>query len=144
MESIGDSSFPTDDHMFILNKMNNKWKSNRKRLHRLYARILALCSAVVRHTHTFGPHEATLTHQWIKTATSLFRCKSSPWKTTKLLRVCLTVPAAVKNHVIKYCETTYERVLQGKNLFWLVKNSSDALSCLHMISPYVILRYRTT
>ena len=32
MKSQTDSSFPADDHKAILNKMNNKSKTNRKRM----------------------------------------------------------------------------------------------------------------
>ena len=39
------------------------------------------------------------------------------------LTSCLT---AIKNHVIRYCETVFERI--GKNLFWSVKNSGEILS----------------
>ena len=39
-----------------------------------------------------------------------------------LLTSCLT---AIKNHVIKYCTTVYER--NGKNLFWSIKNSGEIL-----------------
>ena len=35
---------------------------------------------------------------------------------------------AVKNHVIRYCETVYER--SGKNLFWSIKNSGEVLNKL--------------
>ena len=38
---------------------------------------------------------------------------------------CLT---AIKNHVIKYCTTVYER--NGKNLFWSIKNSDEILNKL--------------
>ena len=38
---------------------------------------------------------------------------------------CLT---AIKNHVIKYCTTVYER--NGKNLFWSIKNSGKILNKL--------------
>ena len=38
---------------------------------------------------------------------------------------CLT---AIKNHVIKYCTTVYER--NGKNLFWSIKNSGEILNKL--------------
>ena len=40
-----------------------------------------------------------------------------------LLTSCLT---AIKNHVIKYCTTVYER--NGKNLFWSIKNSGEILN----------------
>ena len=35
---------------------------------------------------------------------------------------------AIKNHVIKYCTTVYERI--GKNLFWSFKNSGEILNKL--------------
>ena len=40
-----------------------------------------------------------------------------------LLTSCLT---AIKNHVIKYCTTVYER--NGKKLFWSIKNSGEILN----------------
>ena len=42
-----------------------------------------------------------------------------------LLTSCLT---AIKNHVIKYCTTVYER--NGKNLFWSINNSGEILNKL--------------
>ena len=39
-----------------------------------------------------------------------------------LLTSCLT---AIKNHVLKYCTTVYER--KGKNLFWSIKNLGEIL-----------------
>ena len=44
---------------------------------------------------------------------------------SKLLTSCFT---AVKKHVIKYCETAYER--SGKTLFWSIKNSGEILDKL--------------
>ena len=44
---------------------------------------------------------------------------------SKLLTSCLT---AIKNHLIKYCETVYER--EDKNLFWSIKTSSEVLNKL--------------
>ena len=41
------------------------------------------------------------------------------------LTSCLT---AIKNHVIKYCTTVYER--NGKKLFWSIKNSGEILNKL--------------
>ena len=40
-----------------------------------------------------------------------------------LLTSCLT---AIKNHIIKYCTTVYER--NGKKLFWSIKNSGEILN----------------
>ena len=42
-----------------------------------------------------------------------------------LLTSCLT---AIKNHVIKYCTTVYER--NGKKIFWSIKNSGKILNKL--------------
>ena len=53
---------------------------------------------------------------------------SSSCTTTELsilLTSCLT---AIKNHVIKYCTTVYER--NGKKLFWSNKNSGEILNKL--------------
>ena len=52
---------------------------------------------------------------------SHFIANSSACKTTMVsihLPSCLT---AIKNHIIKYCTTVYER--NGENLFWSIKNS---------------------
>ena len=59
---------------------------------------------------------------------SRFIANSSACTTTDLsilLTSCLT---AIKNHVIKYCTTVYER--NGKNLFWSIKNSGEILNKL--------------
>ena len=55
-----------------------------------------------------------------------FIANSSACTTTELsirLTSCLT---AIKNHVIKYCTTVYER--NGINLFWSIKNSGKILN----------------
>ena len=57
---------------------------------------------------------------------SCFVANSSSCTTTelsKLLNSCLT---AIKNHVIKYCTTVYER--NGKNVVWYIKNSGEILN----------------
>ena len=41
------------------------------------------------------------------------------------LTSCLTT---IKNHVIKYCTTVYERY--GKKIFWSIKNSGETLNKL--------------
>ena len=54
-----------------------------------------------------------------------FIANSSACTTTELsilLTSCLT---AIKNHVIKYCTTVYQR--NGKYLFWSIKNSGEIL-----------------
>ena len=57
-----------------------------------------------------------------------FNANSSSCTTSELsilLTSCLT---AIKNHVIKYCTTVYER--NGKNLFWSIKNLGEILNKL--------------
>ena len=57
-----------------------------------------------------------------------FIANSSACTTTELsilLTSCLT---AIKNHVIKYCTTVYE--INGKNVFWSIKNSGEILNKL--------------
>ena len=59
---------------------------------------------------------------------SRFIANSSSCTTTELsilLTSCLT---AIKNHVIKYFTTVYER--NGKNLFWSLENSGEILNKL--------------
>ena len=59
---------------------------------------------------------------------SRFIANSSACTTTELsilLTSCLT---AIKNHVIKYCTTVYER--NGKKLCWSIKNSGEILNKL--------------
>ena len=56
------------------------------------------------------------------------KTNSSACTTTELsilLTSCLT---AIKNHVIKYCTTVYER--NGKKIFWSIKNSGEILNKL--------------
>ena len=53
-----------------------------------------------------------------------FIANSSSCTITKL-SILLT---AIKNHVIKYCTTVYER--NGKKLFWSIKNSGEVLNKL--------------
>ena len=62
---------------------------------------------------------------------SRFFANSTSCTTTKLsilLTSCLT---AIKNHVIKYCTTVYER--NCLNLFWSIKNSGEILNKLKSI-----------
>ena len=65
-------------------------------------------------------------HKW--PYKSRFIANSSACTTTELsilLTSCLT---AIKNHVIKYCTTVYER--NGKKQFWSIKNSGEILNKL--------------
>ena len=54
-----------------------------------------------------------------------FTCTCTTTELSILLTSCLT---AIKNHVIKYCTTVYER--NGKKLFWSIKNSGEILNKL--------------
>ena len=50
---------------------------------------------------------------------SRFIVNSSSCTTTELSLLLTSCLTAIKNHVIKYCTTVYER--NGKNLFWSVR-----------------------
>ena len=73
-------------------------------------------------------HSKLLTLYWLlhkRPYKSRFIANSSACTTTELsilLSSCLT---AIRNHVIKYCTTVYER--NGKKLFCSVKNSGEIL-----------------
>ena len=78
-------------------------------------------------------HEKLSTLYWLPKLHKLpyksrFIANSSSCTTTeltKLLTSCLTV---VKNHLIKYYDTCYER--NGINRFWSIKNSNEVLNNL--------------
>ena len=59
--------------------------------------------------------------------------KTSSACTTTELSILLTSSCltAIKNHVIKYCTTVYER--NGKHLFWSIKNSGEILNKLNEV-----------
>ena len=59
---------------------------------------------------------------------SCFINNSSSCNTTELSLILTSCLTAIKNHVIKYCETVYER--NGKNLFLSIKNSGEILNKL--------------
>ena len=59
---------------------------------------------------------------------SRFIANSSACTTTELFILLTSCLTAIKNHVIKYCTTVYER--NGKNLFWSIKNSGEILNKL--------------
>ena len=48
---------------------------------------------------------------------------TSSYTTTELSKILTSCLLAIKNHVIKYCETVLQR--NGTNLFWSVKNSGE-------------------
>ena len=54
-----------------------------------------------------------------------FPCPLNVWLCNSQYNQILT---AIKNHVIKYCTTVYER--NGKKLFWSIKNSGEILNKL--------------
>ena len=81
---------------------------------------------------------------------SRFIANSSACTTTEmsiLLTSCLT---AIKNHVIKYCTTVYER--NGKDLIWSIKNSGFLasglstydLSTLYTTLPHNLIKVKLT
>ena len=51
---------------------------------------------------------------------------SSSCTTTELSKWLISCLTTIRNHVIKYCETVYER--SGKNLFWSIKNSCEVIN----------------
>ena len=57
---------------------------------------------------------------------SCFIANSCSCTTTELSIILTSCLTAIKNLVIKYCETVFER--NGKNLFWSVKNSGEILN----------------
>ena len=80
-----------------------------------------------------GDHSKLPTLYWLpkrhkRPYKSRFIANSSAVTTTELsilLTSCLT---AIKNHVIKYCITVYER--NGKKLFWSIKYLGEILNKL--------------
>ena len=59
---------------------------------------------------------------------SRFIANFSPYTTTELSIILASCLTAIKNHVIKDCETVFER--NGKNLFWSIENSGELLNKL--------------
>ena len=59
---------------------------------------------------------------------SRFIANFSSSNTTEMSIILTSCLTAIKNHVINYCETVFER--NGKNLFWSVKNSGEILDKL--------------
>ena len=57
-----------------------------------------------------------------------FIANSSSCTTTELSKLLTSCLTAIKDKVIKFCDTVYERVV--KNMFWLIKNSGEVLSKL--------------
>ena len=55
-----------------------------------------------------------------------FIANSSSCTTTELSKLLTSCLTAVQNHVIRYCETVYER--SGKNLFWSIEHSDEVLN----------------
>ena len=59
---------------------------------------------------------------------SRFIANSSECTTTELSILSTSCLTAIKNHVIKYCTTVYER--NGNNLFWSIQNSGEIFNKL--------------
>ena len=57
-----------------------------------------------------------------------FIANSSSCTTTELSKLLTSCLAIIKQHLIKYCNTTYER--SGKNMFWSIKISGEVLTKL--------------
>lgn len=57
-----------------------------------------------------------------------FIANSSSCTTTKLSKLLTSCLTAIKDHVKRYCDKTYEN--SGINLFWSIKNSSEILTKL--------------
>ena len=57
-----------------------------------------------------------------------FIAYSSSCMTTELSKFLTSYLTSIKNHVIKYCEKTYER--SGKNRFWSIQNLCEILNKL--------------
>ena len=55
-----------------------------------------------------------------------FIASSSSCTTTELSKLLTSCLTAVKQHVIKYCDTIYERA--GINLFWSIKKCTEVLN----------------
>ena len=77
---------------------------------------------------------------------SRFIANSSSCTTNELSKLLTSYLTTVKNHLIKYYGTCYER--DGINRFWSIKNSNEVLNrlkskgfthCLLMLSPHYIL-----
>ena len=62
---------------------------------------------------------------------SRFIANSSSCTITELFILLTSCLTAIKNHVIKYCESVYER--NGKSLFWSIKNSGNIINKLKSI-----------
>ena len=63
-----------------------------------------------------------------RTYKSRFIANSSSCTTTELSILLTSCPTAIKNYVIKYCTTVYER--NGKKIFWSIKNSGEIFNKL--------------
>ena len=62
---------------------------------------------------------------------SRFIANSGACITTELSTLLTSCLTAIKNHVIKYCTTVYER--NGKKLFWSIKKSGEILLKLEVL-----------
>ena len=78
-------------------------------------------------------HSKLLTLYWLPKLhkwpyKSRFIASSSACTATELSILFTSCLTAIKNHVIKYCTTVYQR--NGKKLFWSIKNSGEILNKL--------------
>ena len=63
---------------------------------------------------------------------------NQPCTTTELSILLTSCLIAIKNHIIKYCTTVYERI--GKKLFWSFKNSGEILNKLEQGGHYAVIQ----
>ena len=79
---------------------------------------MKIIASILRHTGY---------HNFINTLYVTFIANSSSCTITEssmmILTSCLT---AIKNHVIEYCGTVFDR--NGRNLFWSVRNPGEILN----------------
>ena len=77
----------------------------------------------------YEDHSKLPTLYWLlklhKIYKSRFIAISRSCTTTELSIILSSSLTAIKNHVIKYCETGYERIV--KNLLWSIKKSGEFL-----------------
>ena len=96
---------------------------NRNRWH-----MAAKFGVFVDEDHSKLPTLYWLPKHHIRPYKSRFITHSRSCTTTELSIILTSCLTAIKNHVIKYCQTVFEK--NGKNLFWYVKNSDEILNKL--------------
>ena len=88
--------------------------------------ITAKCAADIKENQEQLPTLYWLPKLHKQPYKSHFIANSSSCTTTELSKLFTSCLTTVKQHVIKYCDTIYER--DGINLFWSIKNSTEVLN----------------